>query len=246
MTISVWENDFPKGYGHTTIAYLKRCNGYKEAKNGNMDAAKSIVYQCVKWKRINELRRRYPTAVLLPVVSSNMIPLALASTIGLPIYLGVHMLHTHHRKNMTAIGRLAHKPVFYGSVPVGMDFILVDDIVTQGGTMAALRRYILSQGGRVLAVTALAYSVGSTILAPRQENIMKMNDKFGNELTRFLKAARIADDPYELTNSQLFYLLRFNSFENILVKLALYIESANNRENLTMYTEQWEQEVGRI
>jgi hypothetical protein len=52
--------------------------------------------------------------------------------------------------------RLAHDPEFYGLVHEGRRYVLADDVCTMGGTLASLRGFIESKGGRVIGVTVLA------------------------------------------------------------------------------------------
>ena len=165
-----WEADFPEGIGHTSISYLKRCDGYHAAKNGDMLEAMRVVEQCVKLDRIAAIKEQYPNAVLLPVISQNMIPLALASFIGLPVYAGVRRVDAQKRQGLPAILRLTHKPEFSGRIVAGASYIIVDDVVTQGGTVASLRHYVLEQGGTVLAIAALAYAIGSRAIALTRAN----------------------------------------------------------------------------
>jgi hypothetical protein len=44
--------------------------------------------------------------------------------------------------------RLATPPAFTGSIEQGKDYLLIDDHVGLGGTLANLRGYIETQGGR--------------------------------------------------------------------------------------------------
>lgn len=219
-----WADDFPKGYGHTNIVYLKRCVGYSDAKDGDLLAACLVVKQCVKKRRIDIIRDWYPDAVLLPVISRNALPFALALFIGLPIHTDVTKQPQKPRKSMSAMERLLNKPIFEGYILPNKDFIIVDDVVTQGGTVAALRQHVISKGGRVVAVVALAYSIGSSIFAPRRFNFVRLFLKFGNKLLYLLKSLGIASDISELTNSQIRYLLRFSCFDNIVKKIVLTSE----------------------
>ena len=57
--------------------------------------------------------------------------------------------------------RLANEPEFYGSVEAGRRYVIADDVCTSGGTMASLRGFIESQGGRVTCMTTLASRDGS-------------------------------------------------------------------------------------
>ena len=214
-----WDDDFPKGYGHTSVAYLKRCFGYDEAKNGNIDAAHDVVKKCVKVKRLDEFRQEYGDSFVLPVMSrvvksKNALPQALAKELGLKLWDKVQRTDTVKRKQLLAIQRLQHKPVFEGHIMKDKKYVIVDDVIAQGGTIASLRRYVLSHGGKVAAVMALAYSIGSHNIAPTQDKYIRMFLKFGTSISEFQKIGLI--DSYELlTNSQARYLLRFSSARNV-------------------------------
>ena len=84
-----WDIHFPKGYGHTSIAFLKRCYGFYKAKNGDFISALNVVSKCIKQDRLRKLREQYPNAVLIPVLGQNQLPLALAYEIGLPLWFNV-------------------------------------------------------------------------------------------------------------------------------------------------------------
>lgn len=210
-----WEHNFPKGFGHTSIAFLKRCIGFEDAKNGDMDAALFVVSRCVKRDRICDLRRKYPDAILIPVLGINKLPLALAMAIGLPIWTKVYMIHSIPRKLLCSIQRLLHKPMFAGQILENTEYILVDDVITTGGTISALRRFVMFHGGIVVAVVALAYAIGSHAVAPLRRHIVRLMIKFGLGLLSLLRRLGIAVSAQGLTNSQVKYLLRFSSLGNI-------------------------------
>jgi hypothetical protein len=221
MDISpAWEDDFPTGQGHTTIAYLKRCIGFEDAKKGDIDAAHLVVSRCVKLDRLQELREKHPDAVLLPVLGHNRLPIALAEVIGLRICLSVRLIHTVSRKHLCAILRFLHKPVFTGDIQEGSEYILVDDVITQGGTISALRNFVMSRGGNVVAVVALAYAIGSHAIAPMKCYVVRLLVKFGMALMSLLLKLGIAESVQGLTNSQVKYLLRFASVRNIVKRMA--------------------------
>lgn len=167
-----WEERFPKGYGHTSISYLKRRPGFEDAKKGDLDAARFVVLSCVKQERI------------------------------------------------CAFQRLLQNPIFTGFIQRDTAYILVDDVITQGGTIAALRKFVIAQGGKVVAVVALAYAIGSHTIAPKRWNIVMLLVKFGTRLLLFLQILGIAATFEELTNMQAKYLLRFASVQNMVKKMA--------------------------
>lgn len=44
----MWEENFPGGFGHTSVSFLKRCPGFELAKNGDLNAAHGVVKKCIK------------------------------------------------------------------------------------------------------------------------------------------------------------------------------------------------------
>lgn len=219
-----WDRDFPPVYNHTSVSYLKRCPGFDAAKHGNLRAALFVANISVKPQRIEELRARYPAAILLPVGSKNRLPEAFARRIGLKVHLGVREVHTLTRKELCAMERLLHKPKFHGSILKGENYILVDDIVTQGGSVAALRQFVLSEGGSVAAVAALAYSAGSGVIAPVPERVRQLCERFDcSRIDAILRSYYIADDIWDMTNSQIKYLLRFSSAERLVKKIEEFV-----------------------
>lgn len=197
---------------------MKRCPGFEEAKNGDIDAAHFVVNRCVKENRIRDFREEYAESFVVPVINRNALPLALAQTIGLKLWDKMKLTDTVPRKSLYAIQRLKHEPTFTGHVEKDMPYIIVDDIVTQGGTVSALRKHIIINGGKVVAVVALAYAIGSHRIAPTKDIRIRLFTKFGGSI-RQLQELGLVSSFEELTYSQAKYLLRFSSVRNIRAKL---------------------------
>lgn len=51
--------------------------------------------------------------------------------------------------------RITHQPEFYGEVESDRHYVLADDVCTMGGTLASLKGFIESKGGRVICMTTL-------------------------------------------------------------------------------------------
>lgn len=216
----IWQYDFPPVYRHTSISFLKRRRGFYDAKKGSMDKALTVVSKCVKSKTIVEIKQKYPDAILIPVISNNKLPEALAMALNLPIHTNVHIYNSHVRKTLSAIERLLHKPCFSGKIIKGEDYIIVDDIITQGGTISALRKHIVTNGGTVVAVAVLASSIDSQIIAPKRDDIINLISKYSlSSITYLLKKYNIANDIHELTRAQIKYLLRFKDLNGLINKL---------------------------
>ena len=67
------------------------------------------------------------------------------------------------RDKMNFWYRIANQPSFYGDVPPGRDFIIVDDVFTLGGTLAGLRGFIETNDSRVICMSALAHRSGAHV-----------------------------------------------------------------------------------
>ena len=61
------------------------------------------------------------------------------------------------RTKLSAECRFIWQPSFVGDVIEKQPYILIDDVATTGGTLAALRSHIVRGGGTVIACTALAH-----------------------------------------------------------------------------------------
>ena len=82
-------------------------------------------------------------------------------------------------------GRLARQALFNGEVEKGETYILVDDFVGQGGTLANLRGYILKQGGHVAAALVLTGKPYSAKLAPSNDQLEELRKTHGQALERW-------------------------------------------------------------
>ena len=80
------------------------------------------------------------------------------------------------------MARLANPAVFSGNVVSGADYLIVDDFIGQGGTVANLAGFIQSNGGTVIGVTTLTGQPYSARLAPDPQAIDELRQKYGKEL----------------------------------------------------------------
>ena len=110
--------------------------------------------------------------------------------------------------------------LFTGEIIPQKSYILVDDIITQGGTIASLIEFTTRSGGEVRAVLSLAYAKYSTPLAPAGENIERLRSRYGDGLPDFFEECGLSRDSVKsLTNSEVMYLLKFSNVDNIRKKL---------------------------
>lgn len=115
---------------------------------------------------IGEYIRPYrQTKVLAPIkapeINKNALGLtyaqAVANVFGFDVESNVFQITSEQRDQKTdTMYRIALPPIFHGEIERDVDYILVDDVFTTGGTLAGLRGYIHRQGGNVVVCSTIA------------------------------------------------------------------------------------------
>lgn len=142
-------------------------------------------------QRIVEQLRRYgaesPTLVSAHAYEAegvNAIPEALADELAncldWPVESSIVQINVVGHTGADGFTRLARQAAFDGEVKPGATYVLVDDFVGQGGTLANLRGHVLAGGGRVLAVTALTGKPYSAKLALNNSQLIELREKHGS------------------------------------------------------------------
>jgi hypothetical protein len=90
------------------------------------------------------------------------------------------------RTKLNPFERFLYQPVYQGDVRRDAAYILVDDVYSRGGTLAALRSHIVSKGGTVCSFAVLASSSGQwSPLALKKETCERLLRLFGPSLDVF-------------------------------------------------------------
>lgn len=192
--------EFPDVLIHAVIdagkSAVKRHQSYPAAKSGDAEAARTLVRETVNEEQVEALRRllngRKPILVSVHAYESegvNAIPEAfaeeLAFRLGLEIDSGIVQTNVVSHTGASGYGRLARQPVFEGEVSAVAEYVLIDDFVGQGGTLANLRGYIEANGGRVLAAVTLTGQRRSAKLAPETMKLDELRGKHGEEFEKW-------------------------------------------------------------
>lgn len=186
-----WDN-FPKVRVLYPLKTLSNASTelYTSAKSGDMLAAFELLHKYVlKKAEIYSLGAQLFThnPILVPVIAkeqlgNNKIPLAYANILS--GYLGlqfnddiVQSVKANHT-NANAYERIVRQPLFEGNVQEGRNYVILDDTVSMGGTLAALKGYIECNGGKViLATTLTGFSVPELDLVPNQKTLNFVKNK---------------------------------------------------------------------
>lgn len=176
-----WPPDFPDVVIHTTVKARDSHPAYVQAKAGDAQAAYTLASNLLSPAALAQLELLIGNrpAVLLPVVADeesgfNAIPDAMAQIIswrlGLEVNAGV-IIQTNMVGHTRALAfqRFVTPATFDGPVGTGVSYVLVDDHVGLGGTLANLRGHVEERRGRVIAVTTLTESRDARVLRLRPE-----------------------------------------------------------------------------
>lgn len=195
----LWPPDFPDVIIHTTLAARDGHPDYLAAKSGNAWAALSLVHDLLSPDAVAHLGAILSDtpAFFLPVVADeqagfNAIPDALAQHLGFRFGLAVAagQIVQSNRVGHTrapAFQRLVTPATFDGPVCSGTNYILVDDHVGLGGTLANLRGYVEARGGKVVAMTTLTESRDARVISLQMPTQTMLWGKHGQALDDFWK-----------------------------------------------------------
>jgi hypothetical protein len=153
----------------------------------------------------------------------NAIPEAFADVLGRVLGWPIDgsILQTNVVAHTGADGwsRMARAAEFDGPVQAGCNYVLVDDFLGMGGTLANLRGHIEIHGGNVLAAAVLTGKPYSAKLAPTPERLRELRARHGHELEIWWRH-KFGHAFDALTESEARYLTRTAEIDTIRNRLA--------------------------
>lgn len=212
---------------------MKKHADYEQAKQGNVQdatpAAKRLAAALLNDESLSALRRLpIAGAKLVPIHALegqgfNRIPAAFAELLGEKLGMAVEteivQVNVVNHTGASGWQRLASPPLFEGRVDGGQGYVLVDDFVGQGGTLANLRGHIMRQGGSVIGAVCLTGRDDSRKLALQPQTLDALRKKYGEGLENWWKE-NCGHDFSCLTESEARYLLRVEDADTVRAKLA--------------------------
>lgn len=190
---------------------------YQAAKGGDLTAAVALVDDYLNDGALDEIGKLlapHENVRLLPVHAvemsgRNKLPAAYAAwleqTFGLPVEYGIVQADKVGRTGADGFERLVKSVRFDGKVAAGQKYLLIDDAVTQGGTIADLRGYIESSGGIVVGVTALMGKPHSARLAITKPTLGQLRKSLGRDFEAWWQE-QFGYDFSKLTESEARYI----------------------------------------
>ena len=141
----------------------------------------------------------------------NLLPGALATVLGatleLPVDREIFKVSTFSRTDFKGWPRIALPPKFTGQlVQPARGALMVDDAITQGGTLASLRAWLEAQGAHVAGAVALTGNPNSATLALQSDTLKALRGRYAKIENWWIATLGYGFD--RLTESEAQYLLK--------------------------------------
>lgn len=187
-----WDADFPDVVTAHRPGRLSGHADYAAAKAGDDTAALRVARDVITPEFVEDVRAALPEGSKPLVVAvqsqeatgNNRIPRmaaeVLAQRLGLQVSEDIVQAAKVNRSAGDALHRLANQPPFTGKVEKGRDYVLIDDTLTQGGTLAQLKTHIEDNGGKVVLATALTGKDYSRKIALNSQSLADVRERFGS------------------------------------------------------------------
>lgn len=183
-------NHFPEVFIHAPESVVKRHVAYLPAKAGDVDAAFELVLKTMSSSVVSMMLEAYgnysPTLVAVhaeEAVGVNAIPAEMVNLcshfLNWPVEPHIVQSNVVNHTGADGFSRMARQAEFKGPVVAGKKYVIVDDFVGQGGTIANLRGHIHAHGGYVVGATSLTGKTYSARLVPTVEQLIALRCKHG-------------------------------------------------------------------
>lgn len=195
--------DFPPVVSNGDLGGLKNEPEYEAAKAGDSDAADRLAERLMTDQAVEQVAKLIgkQKCIIAPVMAreqtgNNKIPLAAAAVlaerlneIGVPVEVDCEIIQAEKvgRTNQGADHRLAFNPSFSGSVKAGERYLVMDDTLTMGGTVASLRGYIENNGGHVVGGMVMTAHPGALDIKVKQKMLNSIERKHGAAMDEYWK-----------------------------------------------------------
>ena len=228
-----WRRDFPDAILLAAETRTKRHPEYAAAKSGDDSAATKLVAALVDDAGVAAVRRLVetsrsgaPVLVCAHAYESegvNAIPAALSELLSqwldIPFSPEIVQSNVVSHTGADGYGRLARQARFEGSIDAEREYLMVDDFIGQGGTLANLRGWIEKQDGRAIGAVGLTGKPYSAKLSPLKEQLHELRKKHGRDFEKWWRE-HFGHAFNCLTQSEARYLARSPDVDTIRDRLA--------------------------
>lgn len=195
MARTDWK-DFPPVVRNGNMGELKNEPEYRAAKSGDVEKSAQLVDKLLKSETFEQIKSMIGNEkpILVPILAkeangNNRIPLsmvyALSQKLDLPFSDEIYQINKVSRTDTGIYHRYAFQPEFDGKVEAGKSYLIVDDTLSVGGTIAGLKGYIENHGGKVLGATVMTAHESALDIVIKPNMLQSLNQKHGDSLNQF-------------------------------------------------------------
>ena len=181
---------------HASESAVKSHPRYRAAKAGDIAAADLLAAvfankHCIEPISLLAVGRQVELVAVhaLETEGVNEIPAALAkllsAELGFRTNETIVQTNTVGHTGASGFHRLANQALFAGHVDRSMSYLIVDDFIGQGGTLANLIGFMRNHDAEVIGATVLTGKPYSAKLAPERSAIETLRSKHGRELEKW-------------------------------------------------------------
>jgi hypothetical protein len=216
-----------------TDSSIKAHTSYLKAKAGDPEAALDLISDlALAWLLGVKDRFLVSCTFVAPhakeVSGDNAIPQALAAVCALVLNgrVDTSVVQTDRVFHTGAdpMERMATRAEFEGDVVAGESYVLIDDVISMGGTLAELSNFIQSRGGLVHDVVVLVNAGRNKSLIPDTKTVRLLNERFHHDIVKIFGI-----EPGALSANEASYLIGFRSVDEIRNRLAKAEQEIDNR-----------------
>ncbi|MFZ6847312.1 hypothetical protein [Undibacterium sp. RuRC25W] len=204
------------------IGRLASNSHFSAAKTGDDRSAVCLINEVLQHPFIDDICSAIAgaNAILQPVLGmeagcDNKIPLALSTKLSglLDVRHGLEIVQStvSLRSSANGLDRLFTRPWFDGQVEGGRNYFIVDDTLSQGGTILSLINFIESHGANVIGYAVLSGKQYSAQLSLSNFTLEVLREKYGTFESDFISATGYGFD--SLTESEARYISKINSLD---------------------------------
>ena len=191
-------NNFPPVIRNSSENQLAKNMSYIAAKCGNDEAAIKLVDVNLTDDTTRAISYfiKDQNPCLLPVIATcekgtDKIPLAMASVIAdrlnLDVEIGIVQIDQLERNDDAPERLLGYNPRFAGTVETGRSYLILDDSLSMGGSVASLRGFIENRGGHVTSAMVMNADDRSLELPVTPQMVEDLESKHGSEVNQFFQ-----------------------------------------------------------
>ena len=218
--------DFPPVFIFCPLGAAKQHDSYEKAKKRSDNAAAlKLVKELICQEKMQEFFEaiKGQQVSLVPVhaieeFGTNKIPAALAyhlsHSLGLGLYNEIVQANKPQRTHKGAFYRLSQYPFFDGAVQKDTNYVILDDTLSMGGTVASLRGYIENKGGKVLFAATLTGHEAAASINIKEAMLSGIKEKHGEKLDEWWKS-EVGFGVDKLTQGEAGHIKKAPTFEEV-------------------------------